>query len=98
LPAADDLEGWRHRLREAKGTTGRQCVVGAWLELWGGGLDGYGNPVVPDGLPACEATSALRSAAEYYWRATGDRTDPNRPRGDVPADEAAVTLRGEPLS
>ena len=70
LPAADDLEGWRRKLREAKGTTGRRCVVGAWLELWGGGLDGYGNPVLPDGPPAGAVADALRSAAEHYWRRT----------------------------
>jgi predicted P-loop ATPase len=85
-PDREDLEGWRARLRDAmaarKSATDKRAIVGAWLALWGGRLDGYGNPHLPDGLPECAVATALRSACEHYWRVTGDSTDPKRPRAN----------------
>ena len=81
LPDGGDLKGWRVGLAEARGVAEERRVVGAMLELNGGGLDGYGWPILPVPLPPGELGMALASGVEFYWRVTGDRkADPRPPR------------------
>ena len=51
LPDGDDLKGWREGLAEARGLAEERRVFAAMLELNGGGLDGYGWPILPVPLP-----------------------------------------------
>ena len=70
LPARDDLEGWRARLKASPKHKKREVVI-AWAALFGATTNGYGEVVLPAGLPPGPVTDALRSAVVFYWRPEG---------------------------